>query len=109
MYTNTRFPELLKGLSRRTFRRVVDKHEANKHCKGFHCWGHFIVMLYALCFMLNVSGCKSLRELKSGFNRNRLCHYHIGCREVKRSMLSDANKKRDTYVFSQMCEQLMQS
>lgn len=104
MYTNTRFSDILKGLSRRAFHQVVDKCEGDKYNKGFRCWDHFVVMLYA-----QLSGCKSLRELESGFNSNRLYHYHIGCREVKRSTLSDANKKRDAGVFSQLCEQLMQT
>jgi len=35
MYRNTRFGELLKGLSRGGFTRLVEKWQTDKHCKGF--------------------------------------------------------------------------
>ena len=54
-----------------------------------------------------ISGSKSLRELETGFNSQSSHHYHLGCGEVKRSTLSDANAKRDCQVFKQVCDALI--
>ena len=102
MYHQTRFSELLKGLPRRVFDKAVKQNNGNKYSKGFSCWDQLITMLYA-----QLSGCKSLRELEAGFNSNQAYHYHLGSRQVKRSTLSEANKKRCVKVFSDTCEQLM--
>jgi len=102
MYRNTRFGELLKGFSRGGFDRLVSSREADKYNKGFSSWGQLVVMMYA-----QLSGCRSLREVEASFNNQRVHHYHLGCGEVKRSTLSDANAKRDAGVFFEACRSLM--
>lgn len=104
MFRNTRFREVLKGISRGTVDRLTKKHQANKHCKGFAVWDHLVVMLYA-----QFSQCSSLRELETGFNHQAVHHYHLRTRCVKRSTLSDANTKRDSEVFMDICQSLMSS
>lgn len=103
MYRNTRFAELLKGLNRGSFAKVVDSHEADKHTKGFRSWDQLIAMLYA-----QISGCRSLRELEVGFNSQRLHHYHLGSRDIRRSTLAEANSKRNSAVFAELCGELLQ-
>lgn len=103
MYRNTRFAELLKGLNRGAFAKVVDSHEADKHSKGFRSWDQLVAMLYA-----QISGCRSLRELEAGFNSQRLHHYHLGSRDIRRSTLAEANSKRDSAVFADLCGELLQ-
>lgn len=103
MYRNTRFAELLKGLNRGSFANVVSRHEADKHTKGFRSWDQFVAMLYA-----QISGCRSLRELEVGFNSQRLHHYHLGSRDIRRSTLAEANSKRDSAVFADVCSELLQ-
>jgi hypothetical protein len=46
MFSITTFDELLKGLPRATFDRVIKRHNADKYCKQFGHWNHLIVMLY---------------------------------------------------------------
>lgn len=101
MYRNTRFRELMKGLPRGNFEKVVDRLEADKYNKGFRSWDQMLAMIYA-----QISGCQSLRELEAGFNSQAVHHYHLGSREIKRSTLSDANNKRATELFSTVCNQL---
>lgn len=103
MYRNTRFGELLKGLPRQMFEKNVFTYQGDRHSKGFTCWDQLLAMLFA-----QISGCKSLREIEAGFNSQSAAHYHLGCREIKRSTLADANAKRNVEVFSSTCEQLMQ-
>lgn len=102
MYRNTRFGELLKGLSRGSFEKVVDKYQADKFSKGFRCWDQLVAMIYG-----QVAGCRSLRELEAGFNSQAIDHYHLGTRHIKRSTLSDANAKKDVRVYEDVCRQLM--
>lgn len=102
MYRNTRFGELLKGFSRGIFDQMVSDSGHQKHSKGFSSWNQLVVMIFA-----QLSGCRSLRELEVGFNNQMQSHYHLGCAEVKRSTLSDANSKRDAGVFIDFCKILM--
>ncbi len=102
MYRNTRFGELMKGLSRGAFEREVQRHQADKHSKGCRCWDQLIAMVYA-----QLSGCRSLRELEVGFNAQTTHHYHLGSRTIKRLTLAEANTKRSAEVFAQMCGQLL--
>lgn len=102
MYSNTRFGEVMKGLPRGQFERLISDLEADKHCKGFRSWDQLLAMLYAqLC------GSRSLREVEAGFNAQRSHHYHLGSREVRRSTLADANRKRSSAVFAAVCNRLL--
>jgi len=102
MYRNTRFGEVMKGLSRSNFEKIVDRFGNDKHTKGFRSWDQLIAMVYA-----QLSGCRSLRELEAGFNSQTDHYYHLGSRSVKRSTLADANRDRDSGVFAEICNLLM--
>lgn len=103
MYRNTRFSDILKGLSRGTFDRLVEKHQADKYCKGFRSWGHLVSMIFA-----QLSDCRSLRQVEAGFNSQAQHHYHLGTHTLKRSTLSEANQRRNSELFAELCGQLMQ-
>ena len=102
MYRNTRFGELLKVLPKNTFQRCVDQHQSDKHNKGFNTWDQMISLMY-----VQLSGCRSLRELEVGYNSLSVHHHHLDCGPIKRSTLSDANRHRDAGVFESFCQQLM--
>lgn len=102
MYRTSRFGELLNTLPRAEFNRLVTSHGSDKHCKGYDSWSHLVSMLYA-----QLSGVKSLRELETGFNAQTHHHYHLGVSPMKRSTLSDANTKRDSELFADLCELLL--
>ncbi len=102
MFSITTFSELLKGLPRSAFEKVVKKHNADKYCKRFRHWDQLIAMLYA-----QLSGASSLRALESGFNSQRSHHFHLGTGHLKRSTLADANEKRADTVFSDVAASLM--
>lgn len=103
MYRNTRFGELMKGLPRGTFEKIVSGHDGDKFNKGFRSWDQLIAMVYA-----QISGCRSLRELETGFNSQSAHHYHLGSREIKRSTLADANANRSSDMFADVCGKLLQ-
>lgn len=102
MYRNTRFRDLMKGLPRGSFEKIVEQQGNDKYSKGFTSWDQLIAMVYA-----QVSGCESLRELKAGFNAHKEHHYHLGTREIKRSTLADANRNRSCELFEHVCERLI--
>ena len=102
MYRISRLHELMKGLGRGAFDRMVEEREADKYNKGFCCWDQLLAMVYA-----QLSGATSLRELEAGFNSQRTHHYHLGTRTIKRSTLSDANNKPKSEVFAAAARWLM--
>lgn len=102
MFSITTFDELLKGLPRATFNRVVKRHNADKYCKQFTHWNHLIVMLYA-----QLSGTTGLRPLQAGFNSQAAAHHHLNVEPIKRATLADANEKRSDVVFAEIASWLM--
>ena len=102
MTSITTFQELLKGLPRGTFDKLVKKHNADKYSKRFGHWDHLIAMLYA-----QFSGAPGLRPLERGFNSHVSKHYHLGTSPIKRATLADANEKRADTVFSEAAGWLM--
>ena len=102
MFSITTFDELLKGLPRATFERVIKRHSADKYCKKFTHWNHLIVMLYA-----QLSGTTGLRPLQAGFNSQAAAHHHLGVKPVKRATLADANENRSDVVFAEIASWLM--
>lgn len=102
MFRNTRFGEVLKGLPRGFFETQVEKHQGDKHSKGFRCWDQLVAMVYG-----QVSASRSLRELEAGFNSQCVHHYHLGTRQVKRSTLAEANTKRSSELYADVCSLLL--
>lgn len=102
MTSITTFQEILKGLPRGAFDKLVNKHNADKYSKRFGHWDHLVAMLYA-----QFSGAPGLRPLERGFNSHVSKHYHLGTAPIKRSTLGDANEKRADTVFSETAAWLM--
>ena len=104
MYSKTRFREILEGLPRGIFDRLVDDLNADKYTKGFGRWDQLLAMVFA-----QLSGVKSLRELEVAFNEQAMHHYHLGTDHIRRSTLADANSRRSVDLFARVCAYLMQS
>jgi IS4 transposase len=93
----------LKLVPRGFFDRLVEHYAADKYRKRLSCWQQLVVMVYA-----QFSGASSLRVLESGFNAHSAHHYHLGCRELKRSTLADMNASGSAELFTKLAEALMQ-
>lgn len=103
MNSITQMSELLKGLPRGWFERLVDREQADKYSKGLSTWKRLVVMCYS-----QLSGMDSLRQIEHGFNAQRNHHYHLNVGEVKRSALSSANRSgRGLAVFEATVQYLM--
>lgn len=102
MFNNTRFQQVLSPLPRQTLKSSARRLEADRYSKSFTSSKHLIALIYG-----QMSGAKSLRELESAFNSQPSCHYHLGAKNIKKSTLADANKRRNPQVFRDVAEQLM--
>jgi IS4 transposase len=102
MFSITTFHELLKGLPRSTFDRLVKQRNADKYSKKFGHWEHLVAMLYG-----QLSEAPGLRPLEAGFNSHAAHHYHLGATPIKRTTLADANATRSDAVFSDAAGWLM--
>lgn len=102
MFRISRLHEIMKGLPRGHFDRLVETHRADKHAKGFGSWDQLVALVYA-----QLSGASSLRVLEAGFNSQGTHHYHLGTGPVRRSTLADALARRKTEVFAETARLLM--
>lgn len=102
MFRISRIQELMKGLPRGAFDRMVAERQADKHSKGFGSWDQLVAMVYC-----HLSGANSLRQLEAGYNSQKTHHYHLGTGLLRRSTLAEANGKRNVEVFADVARTLM--
>jgi putative transposase len=96
-FTPTIFSQLVEPLDRRRFDAIVERWRADAYDKTFGSWEHLMVLIYA-----QLSGASSLRALETGWNAHANAHYHLGCAEIARSTLADANARRPIEAFAEV-------
>ena len=97
------FSQILQLFSRGEFERAVEKHKAERHAKGFTCWGQFVSMLFC-----QVAQLKSLREVCMGLAGCESPLKHLGFSETpKRSTLAYANAQRPWELYRTVFRQLL--
>jgi Transposase DDE domain/Domain of unknown function (DUF4372) len=98
------FSQLLQLFSRGEFARSVKQHSAERHAKGFTCWGQFVAMLFC-----QVAQLKSLREVCMGLASCEAPLKHLGLNETpKKSTLAYANEKRPWELYQTVFGQLLE-
>jgi hypothetical protein len=102
MFRISRFQALLRHVPRGRFQGLVERHGADKHCKGFTAWSHLTAMVYA-----QLAHAGSLRQIVTGFNAHPAHHYHLDSRPLSRSTLADANAARSPELFADVARSLM--
>lgn len=89
------FAQLLQLIDRNAFDKIVDKHNTDKHSKGFNTWSHFVSMLF-----MQLSGVSSLRDISNGLRSATGNLNHLGVNQApSKSTISYQNKHRDYTVF----------
>jgi putative transposase len=96
-FTPSILTSLLKGVDRRAFKTLVERHDGDRYDKRFSSWEHLVALVYA-----QLSGNASLRAVEAGFNAQSPHHYHLGCGKIARSTLSDANARRPPEMFAEL-------
>jgi hypothetical protein len=82
----------------------VKQHQAERHAKGFTCWGQFVAMLFC-----QVAQLKSLREVCMGLASCESPLTHLGLSETpKKSTLAYANERRPWELYQTIFYQLLE-
>ena len=98
------FSQLLQLFPRVKFQQAVVQHKAERHARGFTCWGQFVAMLFC---QLGQAG--SLREICQGLMAIEGKLKHLGIeRAPNKSTLAYANEHRPWELYKTIFEQLLE-
>jgi Domain of unknown function (DUF4372)/Transposase DDE domain len=97
------FSQVLQLISRLEFEAAVRKHKAERHARGFSCWGQFIAMLFC-----QLGNAKSLREICGGLAASEGKLRHLGLPQAPaRATLAYANEHRPWQLYRTVFDQLL--
>jgi transposase len=97
------FSQMLQLFSRTEFERAVVEHRAERHARGFSCWGQFVAMLFC-----HLGRAQSLREICGGLAASEGKLRHLGLPDApKRSTLAYANEHRPWQLYRSVFYQLL--
>lgn len=97
------FSQILQLIPRDGFESAVEKHQAERHARGFSSWGQLVAMLFC-----QLAQAKSLREITEGLQASEGKLKHLGLPEAPaRSTLAYANSHRPWELFETVFHQLL--
>ena len=88
------FSQILQLFPRLEFHNAVIKTQAERHARGFSCWGQFVAMLFC-----QLGRAHSLREICSGLASCEGKLTHLGIKAPSRSTLAYANEHRPRELY----------
>lgn len=96
--TASLFSQLLREIPRIEFERLVQRHGAERHSKGFTCWNQLVSMVFC-----HVAGADSLREICNGLAccLGKLVHLDVR-RMPNKSTLAYANSHRPADLYEDL-------
>jgi hypothetical protein len=98
------FSQILQLFSRWEFESAVRKHKAERHARGFTCWGQFVAMLFC-----QLGRAQSLREICGGLAASEGKLKHLGLPSAPaRTTLSYANQHRPWQLYQTVFQQLLE-
>ena len=96
------FSQLLQLFSRIEFQQAVRETKAERHARGFTCWGQFVAMLFC-----QLGRAHSLREIIGGLRSCEGKLKHLGITAPCRSTLAYANEHRPWQLYQYLFIQLL--
>ena len=96
------FSQLLKLFPRTEFQALVKRTYAERHARGFTCWGQFVAMLFC-----QLGRAHSLREICGGLASCEGKLSHLGITAPSRSTLAYANAHRPWQLYQAVFEDLL--
>src|SRR3989441_562170 len=96
------FSQLLKLFPRTEFQALVTRTHAERHARGFTCWGQFVGMLFC-----QLGRAHSLREICGGLRSSEGKLKHLGITAPSRSTLAYANEHRPWQLYRAVFEALL--
>lgn len=98
------FSQMLQLFSRLQFESAVRQHKAERHARGFTCWGQFVAMLFC-----QLGHAQSLREICGGLAASEGKLKHLGLPAAPaRSTLGYANEHRPWQLYQTVFQQLLE-
>lgn len=97
------FSQLLQLFSRVEFQQAVKETKAERHARGFTCWGQFVAMLFC-----QLGRAHSLREITGGLRSCEGKLKHLGITAPNRSTLAYANEHRPWELYQKVFLHLLQ-
>jgi hypothetical protein len=91
------FSQLLQLFPRHEFQQAVKKTRAERHARGFTCWGQFVAMLFC-----HLGRAHSLREITGGLQSCEGKLKHLGITAPNRSTLAYANEHRPWSLYQEL-------
>jgi hypothetical protein len=88
------FSQLLQLFPRVEFQHLVKETHAERHAKGFSCWGQFVAMLFC-----QLGRAHSLREITGGLRSCEGKLKHLGITAPSHSTLAYANEHRPWELY----------
>jgi hypothetical protein len=96
------FSQLLKLFPRTEFQVLVKRTHAERHARGFTCWGQFVAMLFC-----QLGRAHSLREICGGLRSCEGKLSHLGIAAPNRSTLAYANEHRPWQLYRAVFHELL--
>ena len=96
------FSQLLKLFPRTEFQVLVKRNHAERHARGFTCWGQFVAMLFC-----QLGRAHSLREICGGLASCEGKLSHLGITAPSRSTLAYANAHRPWQLYRAVFDELL--
>ena len=96
------FSQLLQLFPRTEFQKAVQETRAERHARGFTCWGQFVSMLFC-----QLGRAHTLREITGGLRSCEGKLKHLGITAPNRSTLAYANKHRPWQLYEKLFLQLL--
>jgi hypothetical protein len=96
------FSQILKLFPRTEFQSLVKRTHAERHARGFTCWGQFVAMLFC-----QLGRAHSLREICGGLASCEGKLSHLGITAPSRSTLSYANAHRPWQLYRAVFDELL--
>ncbi|HBH86854.1 MAG TPA: hypothetical protein DDY17_04530 [Syntrophaceae bacterium] len=97
------FSQLLQLFPRFEFYRMVKETKAERHARGFTCWGQFVAMLFC-----QLGRAHSLREIVNGLRSCEGKLRHLGISAPKLSTLAYANGHRPWELYQRVFFSLLE-
>jgi hypothetical protein len=96
------FSQLLKLFPRTEFQALVTRTHAERHARGFTCWGQLVAMLFC-----QLGRAHSLREICGGLRSSEGKLKHLGITAPNRSTLAYANEHRPWQLYRAVFQELL--
>jgi len=101
----TLFSQIISKLDRRSFTKLVEEKQSDKHQKGYNSWTHLVSMLFC-----QFAKSQSVRDISNGLRSATGNLNHLGVEKApSKSSISYQNKNRNWELFRAYYYQLLSS